>query len=45
MEVPVDQQRLIFKGRILKDDDSMGSYGEDWMSGRLRMRKNEAEWG
>ncbi|KAJ6836109.1 uncharacterized protein M6B38_267385 [Iris pallida] len=26
-EIPVEQQRLIYKGRILKDDQSLASYG------------------
>ena len=27
-DVPADQQRLIYKGRILKDDQTLLSYGE-----------------
>lgn len=27
-DVPADQQRLIYKGRILKDDQSLESYGK-----------------
>jgi len=27
--VPVAQQRLIFKGRIMKDDNSLKSYGKN----------------
>lgn len=27
-DVPPDQQRLIYKGRILKDDQTLQSYGE-----------------
>ncbi|GBG59692.1 hypothetical protein CBR_g54797 [Chara braunii] len=26
-EIPVEQQRLIYKGRVLKDDNSLSSYG------------------
>lgn len=26
-DVPADQQRLIYKGRILKDDQTLGTYG------------------
>lgn len=29
-EVPANQQRLIYKGRILKDDQSLLSYGESF---------------
>lgn len=27
-DVPAEQQRLIYKGRILKDDQTLASYGE-----------------
>ena len=30
-EVPANQQRLIYKGRILKDDQSLVSYGESFV--------------
>jgi ubiquilin len=31
-DVPADQQRLIYKGRILKDDQTLASYGIYFLS-------------
>lgn len=31
-EIPANQQRLIYKGRILKDDQTLKSYGRLWLS-------------
>ena len=31
-DVPAAQQRLIYKGRILKDDQTLASYGTDFFS-------------
>lgn len=30
-DVPSDQQRLIYKGRILKDDQTLDSYGSSFL--------------
>lgn len=31
-DVPAEQQRLIYKGRILKDDQTLASYGARFLS-------------
>lgn len=31
-DIPAEQQRLIYKGRILKDDQTLQSYGDDSIS-------------
>jgi ubiquilin len=35
-DIPAQQQRLIYKGRILKDDQTLQSYGNSIFRSRLR---------